>query len=233
MICGSLFIIATLFAVSIAKDYCKMQSCVEYGLMHTMCKYSNSIPAERCGPKEFIITGLREDQRRRILQVHNNLRARVAAGKETRGAPGPQPPASNIAPLTWDPELEMIAQRWANQCTFSTIRVGHDDCRNVEQYYVGQNVGYKSSSGKNTFKAVDIVREWYNEVQYFDAGLVPKVTNYGKSGHYTQLVSADAKTVGCGLIRYKEEDGWNALYVVCNYGPGGNAKNGELYKIRR
>ena len=61
-----------------------------------------------------------------ILQTHNSLRSRVAMGLETRGMSGPQPPAANMRQLTWDAELAVAAQTWANQCIFK-----HDDNRNV------------------------------------------------------------------------------------------------------
>nr|ARK19848.1 venom allergen 3 [Ampulex compressa] len=231
-VCGLLSIIVTLFAVSTAKNYCNVKSCVEQGLNHTMCKYPNPAPGKLCGKREHIATGVRKKQIEIILQTHNKLRAYVAAGNETRGAPGPQPPASNIAPLTWDPELATIAQRWANRCTFSTVRVEHDKCRNVEKYDVGQNVGYKDSANNDRIKISDIISEWYNEVEFFDAALVPNVTDYGIFNHYTQIVAANTKTIGCGLIRYKPRGVWNALYLVCNYGPDGNLQNEELYKIR-
>ncbi|CAG2060007.1 unnamed protein product [Timema podura] len=48
-------------------------------------------------------------------------------------------------------------------------------------------------------------------------------------GHYTQVVWADTKLVGCGLIYYP--DGvWNIYYMACNYGPGGNIIGDSLYK---
>jgi hypothetical protein len=34
-----------------------------------------------------------------ILDLHNNIRRRVAKGLETRGNPGPQPPAANMRKL--------------------------------------------------------------------------------------------------------------------------------------
>ncbi len=56
--------------------------------------------------------------------MHNKLRAAVARGDERRGGGGGgggQPEAANMMSLEWDPELAMVAQRWADQCTF-----GHD-----------------------------------------------------------------------------------------------------------
>ena len=43
--------------------------------------------------------GLTDDEKHIILDLHNELRQKVADGQETRGNPGPQPAASNIASL--------------------------------------------------------------------------------------------------------------------------------------
>ncbi|XP_077278789.1 venom allergen 3-like [Temnothorax americanus] len=59
---------------------------------------------------------------------------------------------------TWDKELEIIAQRWANQCSR-----GHDSCRNVERFSVGQNIA--SSSNKSTLE--EMIQSWYNEIANF------------------------------------------------------------------
>ena len=49
-----------------------------------------------------------------IVQKHNELRSRVANGKETRGQPAGtgQPKASNMRQLVWNNELAEIAQRY-------------------------------------------------------------------------------------------------------------------------
>ena len=59
-----------------------------------------------------------------ILDKHNELRRRVAKGEETNGINGAQPAASNMKKMVWNEELEAVAQRWADQCTF-----GHDKKR--------------------------------------------------------------------------------------------------------
>jgi hypothetical protein len=38
-------------------------------------------------------------EKQEILDVHNELRRRVAQGLETTGRPGPQPPAANMRKL--------------------------------------------------------------------------------------------------------------------------------------
>ena len=59
-----------------------------------------------------------------ILDKHNELRRRVAKGEETGGINPPQPAAANMRKMVWNEELEAVAQRWADQCTF-----GHDKKR--------------------------------------------------------------------------------------------------------
>ena len=48
-----------------------------------------------------------------LVQKHNELRARVANGEETKGnQPNGQPKASNMKELVWNDELAAIAQRY-------------------------------------------------------------------------------------------------------------------------
>lgn len=67
-----------------------------------------------------------ETDKKDIVNLHNELRRRLAKGLEQRGSPGPQPSAANMRELQWDEELAMMAQTHAQQCTFK-----HDVNRNV------------------------------------------------------------------------------------------------------
>ena len=49
-----------------------------------------------------------------IVDKHNELRARVANGKEKLGVDGRQPKAANMRQLVWNDELAEIAQRYKN-----------------------------------------------------------------------------------------------------------------------
>ena len=49
-----------------------------------------------------------------IVDKHNELRARVANGKEKLGVDGRQPKAANMRQLVWNDELAEIAQRYQN-----------------------------------------------------------------------------------------------------------------------
>ncbi|XP_069677996.1 venom allergen 5-like [Periplaneta americana] len=220
---------ALIFALGLAvvalADGCSYRSvCAD----HTMCKYSGF--GAKCGSHVKSSGVKRNEDKKAVVDAHNKLRSRVALGQETLGKPGPQPPAANMHKLKWDDELAKVAQQWANQCSF-----GHDACRSVGRFYVGQNVYISSTLG---VKETD-VQEWdkatqsfYNEVKDFNKDIVPafKSTSGKPVGHYTQLIWAETKYVGCGFVAYKGDDGWFNKYYVCNYGPGGNIISQPIYK---
>ncbi len=53
-----------------------------------------------------------------IVDKHNALRRIIANGKESRGSPGPQPPASNMRQMKWDNDLAKAAQTLTDRCVF-------------------------------------------------------------------------------------------------------------------
>ncbi|XP_012524131.1 venom allergen 3 [Monomorium pharaonis] len=118
-----LVIIAENLSGTYATNYCNMESC-EKNNDHTMCKYPSSTPGKSC--LQYNNLGFNNVERQAIVKKHNELRQKVASGQEKRGNPGPQPKAVKMSNLTWDKELETIAQRWANQCDFN-----HDGYRDV------------------------------------------------------------------------------------------------------
>merc|ERR1711971_1164426 len=87
-----------------------------------------------------ILRGMTDAGKATILAKHNELRRRVAKGEESG-----QPAAADMRELVWDDELEAIAQRWADQCTFD-----HDSVRTMlDGTRVGQNL-YQSFSSAET-----------------------------------------------------------------------------------
>ena len=46
--------------------------------------------------RQLLCSGLDYSYEQQIVDLHNELRRRVAKGLETRGNPGPQPPAANM-----------------------------------------------------------------------------------------------------------------------------------------
>lgn len=194
---------------------------------HSMCIYTGF---GNCGTGARYYGVTRPEDKQAVVDAHNKLRSRVALGQETLGSPGPQPPAANMHKLKWDDELAAIAQVWADQCNF-----GHDACRSVGRFYVGQNVFRSGSKGSPETDVQDwnsAVQSWYNEVKDFNKNVVSSFNSgSGKMiGHYTQAVWATTEYVGCGFVAYESADKWFYKYYVCNYGQGGNILTLPVYE---
>ncbi|KAK4887811.1 hypothetical protein RN001_004082 [Aquatica leii] len=217
--------------------YCELSCDAGNGRLHqhTVCQRANykCLPDASCGP-DFKIVKLTDAQRQLILNVHNKFRCKVALGKETRGK---QPAAKNMRIMSYDRELEFIAQCWANACNGASLI--HDACRRTRKHeHVGQNLGYISSSANNinvTEATLQLIDYWYDEVAIFNNQWVLDTRDRGfKVGHYTQMVWADTHRLGCAAIQYttKQFDGnkWYEFLLVCNYAPGGNYIGMPVYK---
>jgi len=193
---------------------------------HTMCAYPGI--GSKCLADPQFKKGFNDVGRQLILDMHNELRSRVAKGEEAG-----QPKASDMRALVWNNELEAVAQRWADQCTF-----GHDSNRAMlDGTSVGQNAYMSMSSQVSTSEEMmrtmdNAVTAWYNEVTNpgFDpADIQPFKFGYG-TGHYTQVVWAETSQVGCGWAYYSE-GGWQRSLVVCNYAKAGNYIGQTMYQV--
>ena len=82
--------------------------------------------------------------------------------------------------LTWDDDLALVAQRWADQCSHPEV-TPHDILRNSSGFpYVGQN---RADSWSNVYARErdyrGMVQSWYDEVKDFPSyGVSP----YSKQG---------------------------------------------------
>lgn len=131
--------------------------------------------------------------------------------------------------------MAKIAQRWAEQCEY-----GHDECRDTIKGWTGQNVGYQGTTDSmNTIKPENIVQAWYDEVKDFDKSKIDRPydgssgAGFAKIGHYTQMIWADTKKIGCGAVRFVENKiffNYNSIHLICNYGPGGNMIGDKIYQ---
>merc|ERR1719427_1990023 len=199
---------------------------------HTMCKYQGA--SASCSSKTIFRT-LSAEAKTVILDKHNELRRKVAKGEETGGINAPQPGAANMKKMVWNTELEEIAQRWADQCTF-----GHDSVRTkLDGTKVGQNayIGYSSAQSDEASiqAAMDTpAQSWYGEVTDpgFDSQNINPFVFSSGTGHYTQVVWADSERLGCAVVYFKDTSAlldYNNL-VVCNYAKAGNFLNSEMYQ---
>ncbi|XP_037078550.1 CRISP/Allergen/PR-1-like [Pollicipes pollicipes] len=215
---STMLMLASLLAVASAQsEYCRFTP------KHTLCQFQGTGP--HCDQLQAREVSAQEA--RYIVAEHNELRAKVASGRETRGKTFGQPSAANMNQLEWDDELAKVAQRFADQCMF-----GHDclDCRRVARFKVGQNV-YSSSSTRldNSPNWRQALYAWYDEVARFNPQNIEPFVFSSPLGHYTQLVWAKTSRIGCGYTLYKEGPWWTKLYV-CDYGSTGNFQDGQMYE---
>lgn len=194
---------------------------------HTMCKYKG--PSAKCAGIT-IFRALSKDAKQAILDKHNALRRKVAKGEETFNN---QPKAADMREMVWNDELEAVAQRWSDQCTF-----GHDkDRKKLDGTYVGQNAfismnSRKADEDEANKGAVNSVQAWYDEVSKpgFDPVNIDPFKSTAGTGHYTQVVWGASEELGCGMVYYKEEEEkWYKSLIVCNYATGGNFLGRPMY----
>ncbi|CAG9859098.1 unnamed protein product [Phyllotreta striolata] len=205
--------------------------------MNTACQRQNVMcqGGQKCG-EEFKVVALNDTDRQYMLDIHNYLRNKVAMGRETRGS---QPTAANMNALSYNKELEFMAQCWINECHKESILV-HDKCRRTAEFsWVGQNLAYVGSTDPSQLDKLSMIKKmilgWYDEVAEFSSSWVNKHEERDAMiGHYTQLVWADTKEIGCAMSYFAHHDGtykWYNLKLACNYGPGGNYLGQPVYKI--
>jgi len=142
--------------------------------------------------------GPRQNFDQRLLVAHN--RERYAMG---------------VPPLEWSPALASSARVWARELA-ATGKFEHspDEPGAVpegENLWAG-TVGY--------YQPEAMVGLWVSEKSDFKPGVFPNNSRAGdveKVGHYTQLIWAQTRQVGCALERGREED-----FLVCRYSAAGN-----------
>ncbi|CAG9822518.1 unnamed protein product [Phaedon cochleariae] len=226
--CFFVIYVAVNIANATGDKYCRLPC---YQGTHTVCNREKKKcgPEPKCGP-DFRVIKLKDDERQAILDLHNQLRNKVALGQE-----GKQPSASNMRALSYNRELEFVAQCWANACNGNPLK--HDDCRSTTDFEnVGQNLARRSS----TSSAVDVpkiikdfIMGWYNEVNEYDPSSVSGSGLWSSStGHYTQMVWADTTEVGCAVSYYSAKNlgrKWYSVLLACNYGPAGNYLGRPVY----
>lgn len=209
----------------------------------------------------------KEDFNKRMLLVHNRLRAEVA-----RGDAHPQPGGSNMNKLQHSSVLASIATIWTGGLCAKSKEIGdwymsHANNRKqlfqemmTEQvqrdtFQVDFNVNSNQQIGENIAvfthgpdRGAELDRfeymatSWFYEHDYnlnnfmtnqasyhYVPGEFGVMTPEGSAGHYTALVWATERYVGCGWnFCNTHGDTWH-LYLVCNYYPAGNWRDQSPY----
>lgn len=123
--------------------------------------------------------------------------------------------AVSLAPLAWDAGLAADAARYA--ATLAATRTFAHAKRVAGEPVQGENLWMGT---RRAYSYADMVGSWVDERRYFRRGLFPDISRAGSwhlVGHYTQIVWAGTKAVGCAVAANISDE-----YLVCRYFPAGN-----------
>ena len=123
-----------------------------------------------------------------MLQAHNAVRSNV-----------------RVPPLVWSDNLARFAQDWANHL-IATHGFSH---RPNNQY--GENLYMIEGAAASP---PEVVGSWASEAREYD---LRSNTCSGVCGHYTQIVWAETRAVGCAFAADRQQE-----VGACNYDPPGN-----------
>ncbi|NWJ04482.1 PI16 inhibitor, partial [Crypturellus undulatus] len=150
---------------------------------------------------------LSDEEKKIIVDGHNKFRSQVS------------PPATDMLKMSWDAELEAFAQAYAEKCIWD---------HNKERGRRGENLFAMTPTLDLEFA----VEDWNGEEKFYN--LTTAMCAPGQMcGHYTQVVWASTRHVGCGVKFCAKIDGIETedMYLlVCNYYPPGNMKGRKPYK---
>nr|XP_018667311.1 glioma pathogenesis-related protein 1-like [Ciona intestinalis] len=162
-----------------------------------------------------------------VLDKHNEFRATI-------GSEGEEPIPSNMRVMTWDDGLAVTSLRYAKNCVWGHSKLGERKTKiwNKEN---GENLWAATGDLADNFDPVRPVQVWFDEYVDYDFHnhtCTPKK----KCGHYTQIVWANSYKLGCAwnlcpILRAEGQVMEGAMYMVCQYAPGGNVLGENLYKI--
>jgi uncharacterized protein YkwD len=127
---------------------------------------------------------------REMLPLHNHFRATL-----------------KLKPLVWSDRVAATAQDWAN----TLLMTGHFAHRPKNKY--GENL--YEVRGRNA-TAAEAFEAWASEAKMYDYKS-NTCHQGGPCGHYTQIVWANTRELGCAVARSPSREVW-----VCNYNPPGN-----------
>ena len=122
--------------------------------------------------------------------------------------------AKGLTPLTWSASLAASAQSWADTLSTRDCALEHSNTP------YGENLYYSWTTGTLTLSPEEAVAWWLAEEQYYD---YPSNTCQAgqQCGHYTQMIWADTRSVGCGVSTCNTNARHTQMWV-CHYDPIGN-----------
>ncbi|XP_041453914.1 uncharacterized protein LOC121407062 isoform X1 [Lytechinus variegatus] len=156
--------------------------------------------------------GFTRTQQHAIVELHNRFRGESI------------PPAANMEHLIWSDSLARAAQAWSENCTW-----GHGPAGVVTVQY-GQNVWLDKVATSGNLVGITATRGWFEESSFYD--YATNGCTGEQCGHYTQLMWASSRKVGCGrhyCPRVTGAGDARAWFITCNYYPPGNYIGAKPY----
>lgn len=153
---------------------------------------------------------LTEEDKQQLLDAINKER-----GDTAHGDTGTQPMATNMVELIWDEDLAVGAKEHADGCKF----------QHAQQSALGETL-YTAGSTDDDIDNIDQLItgtvEWYQEQLDYD--YYTGVCGGAQCTHYTQLVWAESKKVGCAYATCVNMifPAPYELLLVCRFDPKGN-----------
>jgi pathogenesis-related protein 1 len=151
------------------------------------------------------------------------MQGMIAAHDAVRAAVERPAPDAALPPMRWSDDLAAVARNWARELVRRGCRLEHSrSCR------YGENLAWYSGYSPTAEEVV--VEGWASEEACYSYGrflttdgCTPACDDSGGCGHYTQIIWAATRDVGCAV----ESCGDGSEVWVCNYAPVGNVV-GEL-----
>lgn len=119
----------------------------------------------------------------------------------------------DVAPLAWSAELARSARDWAAELAERGCPLEHGNSDYGENLYLGW-----SSDAAPDQPVTTAVTAWAGERKFYDYAS-NRCAAGEQCGHYTQIIWADSKRVGCASARCTAE---HRQIWVCRYDPPGN-----------
>lgn len=195
-------------------DWCAVKATYCGTVNHIAC-LPNAFPVKASTCTNVVPYAMTDSLKTSILTKHNTYRNQVASGSRS-----PFPGAQKIGVMTWDNNLQYLAEKHAAYCSME-----HDKCRATPAYpYSGQNIANLMTTGTvnvPTFTGI-MVDNWFNEINVANVSLVDKfeMNHLNAAGHFSVMVNDKNSKVGCALITFKinySGTNYNGIQMTCNY----------------
>ncbi|XP_060063778.1 uncharacterized protein LOC132544223 [Ylistrum balloti] len=139
-----------------------------------------------------------------------------------------------VPSMKYDKAIEQNAAKHASKCLWK--HSSQTERQQTPGYsYLGENLFLQWGSG-SVASADYVVGQWYDEKKDYDRASL-SCTPGKVCGHYTQVVWAKSTAVGCAVqtcatMVVNGRQYSNAIFVVCQYGPGGNIRGQSPFQQR-